>query len=59
MNRWLFSRFQAYDRLDIDIVIQREILVDIKKDHEREFIKVGKLLFKNSFAVQILLVSKN
>ena len=57
MNRWFFLRFQAYYKLDINIVIKREILINIKKDHEREFIKVGKLIFKNLFAVQILLVS--
>lgn len=57
MNRWLFFRFQTYCQLDIDIMIHREIRVNIKKDFEREFIKVGKLIFKNTFAVQILLVS--
>ncbi|GBC10209.1 hypothetical protein RclHR1_09440004 [Rhizophagus clarus] len=56
MNRWLFFRFQTYCRLDIDIMIHHEIRVNIKKNFEREFIKVGKLLFKNTFAVQILLM---
>lgn len=57
MNRWLFFRFQTYYQLDIDTMIHREIRVNIKKDFEREFIKVGKLLFKNTFAAKILLVS--
>ncbi len=55
MNRWLLFRFQTYFQLDIDIVIQREICINIKD--EQTFIKVGMILFKNTFAVQILLVS--
>ncbi|PKY23481.1 hypothetical protein RhiirB3_437702 [Rhizophagus irregularis] len=57
MNRWLFFRFQTYYQLDIDTMIHREIRVNIKKDFEREFIKVGKLLFKNTFAAKILLMT--
>ncbi|CAG8584249.1 6325_t:CDS:10 [Rhizophagus irregularis] len=53
---WNLKGFVA-SLLDIDTMIHREIRVNIKKDFEREFIKVGKLLFKNTFAAKILLMT--
>ncbi|CAG8748608.1 43810_t:CDS:10, partial [Gigaspora margarita] len=57
MIRWLFLKFQDFQPLDIFFVINGNFCFNVNPK-TRNLLKIGNLLFKNSFAVQILLINE-
>ncbi|RIB28782.1 hypothetical protein C2G38_2137173 [Gigaspora rosea] len=55
MIRWLFLKFKDFQPLDISFVINGNFCFNVNPK-TRNLLKIGNLLFKNSFAVQILLL---